>query len=186
MSRIGKQPVEIPNGVTVDIQNKTVTVKGPKGELKDTFHKNMKIELKDNQLIVTRPDDMKENRSLHGLTRSLLSNMVEGVTKGYEKKLEIVGVGYKAQPNKNKITLNLGFSHPIEYKAAEGIEFSMDEDKKNIITIRGINKQEVGEAAAKVRSYKKPEPYKGKGIRYIDEQVQRKSGKAAASAGTGV
>lgn len=183
MSRIGKQPVEVPTGVTVEINGTTVVVKGSKGELKREFHPNMKIELKDNQIIVTRPNDQKENRALHGLTRSLLANMVEGVTKGFEKQLEIVGVGYRAQASGNKITLNLGFSHPIEYKAPEGIEFEMDQEKKNIITVRGIDKQLVGEAAAKVRSYRKPEPYKGKGIRYVDEYVARKAGKAAASAG---
>jgi large subunit ribosomal protein L6 len=181
MSRIGKQPVEVPPGVTVEINGNKVVVKGPKGELKKEFHPNMKIELKDNEIIVSRPNDQKENRALHGLTRSLLANMVEGVTKGFEKVLEIVGVGYRAQASKNKITLNLGFSHPIEYTAPEEIEFEMNKEKKNIITVKGIDKQIVGEAAAKVRSYRKPEPYKGKGIKYIDEQVKRKAGKAAGA-----
>jgi len=181
MSRIGKQPVDVPTGVTVEINGSHISVKGPKGELKRDCHPNMKIELKDNQIIVTRPDDQKENKALHGLTRSLLANMVEGVTKGFEKQLEIVGVGYRAQASGNKITLSLGFSHPIEYKAPEGIEFIMDKDKKNMILVRGIDKQIVGEAAAKVRSYKKPEPYKGKGIKYVDEHVQRKAGKAAGA-----
>lgn len=184
MSRIGKQPVEVPTGVTVEINGTTVTVKGTKGELKKDFHPNMKIELKDDQIIVTRPDDQKENKALHGLTRSLIANMVEGVTKGFEKQLEIVGVGYRAQASGNKITLNLGFSHPIEYTAPQGIEFEMDKDKKNIITVRGIDKQVVGEAAAKIRSYRKPEPYKGKGIKYIDEYVARKAGKAAGAGAT--
>ncbi len=181
MSRIGKQPVDVPTGVTVEINGSHITVKGSKGELKRDCHPNMKIELIENQIIVTRPDDQKENKALHGLTRSLIANMVEGVTKGFEKQLEIVGVGYRAQASGNKITLSLGFSHPIEYKAPEGIEFVMDKDKKNIIFVRGIDKQIVGEAAAKVRSYKKPEPYKGKGIKYIDEYVARKAGKAAGA-----
>ena len=184
MSRIGKQPVVIPSEVTAQLKDNTLTVKGSKGELTKELHPNMVIEMKENEIIVTRPDESKENRSLHGLTRSLVSNMVEGVNKGFEKRLEIVGVGYRAKPAKNKITLNLGFSHPIEYKAAEGIEFSMDEENKNVIIIKGIDKQTVGEAAAKVRSYRKPEPYKGKGIKYIDEYVPRKAGKSAASAGT--
>ncbi|NIA01763.1 MAG: 50S ribosomal protein L6 [Nitrospirae bacterium] len=182
MSRIGKQPVEVPTGVTVEINGTLVTIKGSKGELNKDFHPNMKIELKENQIIVTRPDDQKENKALHGLTRSLLANMVEGVTKGFEKQLELVGVGYRAQASGNKITLNLGFSHPIEYTAPQGIEFIIDKEKKNIIQVKGIDKQVVGEAAAKVRSYKKPEPYKGKGIKYIDEYIARKAGKTAASA----
>ncbi len=182
MSRIGKQPVEVPTGVTVEINGTLVTIKGSKGELKKDFHPNMKIELKENQIIVTRPDDQKENKALHGLTRSLLANMVEGVTKGFEKQLELVGVGYRAQASGSKITLSLGFSHPIEYTAPQGIEFVIDKEKKNIIVVKGIDKQVVGEAAAKVRSYKKPEPYKGKGIKYIDEYIARKAGKTAASA----
>jgi large subunit ribosomal protein L6 len=181
MSRIGKQPVSIPTGVTVEIKGSEVTVKGPKGDLKKEFHPNIKIQMKDNELIVTRSNDLKENRALHGLTRSLLANMIEGVTKGYEKQLEIVGVGYRAQASKNKITLNLGYSHPIEYTAPESIEFEMDKEKKNLITVKGLDKQIVGEVAAKVRSYRKPEPYKGKGIKYIDEQIIRKAGKAAGA-----
>ncbi len=182
MSRIGKQPIEVPNGVTVEIQGQKVTVKGPKGELIREIHPNMKAELQENLLIVSRPNEQKMNRALHGLTRSLLSNMVEGVTKGFEKKLEIVGVGYRAQANKNKITMTLGYSHPIEYVAEQGIEISMDEDKKNIITVSGIDKEVVGETAAKIRSFRKPEPYKGKGIKYMGEHIQRKAGKAAGSA----
>ncbi len=181
MSRIGKEPISIPSGVTVDIKNNFAVVKGPKGELQKQLHTNMKIEVKDDKIFVTRPNDTKENKSLHGLTRTLLANMVEGVTKGFEKRLEIVGVGYKASAAKNKITLNLGFSHPIEY-IAEGVEFTIDKENKNIIIIRGIDKQIVGEVAAKVRSYKKPEPYKGKGIKYIGEHIIRKAGKAAGAA----
>ncbi len=182
MSRIGKQPIEIVNGVTVENKNNFLTVKGPKGELQKQFNKDMIIEISEKEIIVKRPNDSKTNRALHGLTRSLIANMVEGVNKGFEKKLEIVGVGYRAKAAKNKITLSLGYSHPIEYTAAEGIEFKMDEDNKNIIIVSGIDKQIVGEAAAKVRSYRKPEPYKGKGIKYIDEYIARKAGKAAASA----
>lgn len=181
MSRVGKQPIEIVNGVTVENKNNFLTVKGPKGELQKQFNKDMIIEISDNQVIVKRPNDSKTNRSLHGLTRSLIANMVEGVNKGFEKKLEIVGVGYRAKAAKNKITLSLGYSHPIEYTAPEEIEFKIDEDNKNIIVVSGIDKQTVGEAAAKVRSYRKPEPYKGKGIKYIDEYIARKAGKAAAA-----
>ena len=182
MSRIGKQPIEIVNGVTVENKNNFLTVKGPKGELQKQFNKDMIIEISEKEIIVKRPNDSKTNRALHGLTRSLIANMVEGVNKGFEKKLEIVGVGYRAKAAKNKITLSLGYSHPIEYTASEGIEFKMDEENKNIIIVSGIDKQIVGEAAAKVRSYRKPEPYKGKGIKYIDEYIARKAGKAAASA----
>jgi len=182
MSRIGKQPVKIESGVQVTINGSEITVKGSKGELKKTMHPHIKMEVKDDHVIVTRQNDTKENRALHGLTRSLVSNMVEGVSKGFEKKLEIIGVGYRAQANKNKITLNLGFSHPIEYTAPEGIEFEMDKENKSLITVKGIDKEVVGQVAAKVRSYRKPEPYKGKGIRYVDEYVARKAGKAAASA----
>ena len=142
----------------------------------------MNIEVKDNEILVTRPNDIKKNRAFHGLTRSLVANMVEGVSKGYEKQLEIVGVGYRAQANKNKITLTLGFSHPIIHESKDPtVEFKIDEEKKNIITVSGINKETVGEEAAKIRSYRKPEPYKGKGIKYIDEHIIRKAGKAAGA-----
>lgn len=181
MSRVGKQPIEIPSGVTVEIQGTLITVKGSKGELKREIYPTIKVEIKDNQILVTRSDETKETRSFHGLFRSLISNMVEGVSKGFEKRLEIVGVGYRAQASGNKITLSLGYSHPIEYKAPEGIQFEMDQDAKNQIRITGIDKQVVGEVAAKVRSYRKPEPYKGKGIKYIDEHIIRKAGKAASS-----
>lgn len=182
MSRIGKQPVKITNGVTVEIKGNSVSIKGPKGELTKDFHENVKIEVVGEEIIVTRKDNSKTTRALHGLTRNLLMNMVHGVTRGFEKKLEIIGVGYRAQPAKNKITLSLGYSHPVEYIAPHDIEFTADEEKKNIITIKGIDKQTVGEVAAKIRSYRKPEPYKGKGIKYIDEIIPRKAGKAAASA----
>lgn len=180
MSRIGKLPIEIPSGVTVDIKDGVVTVKGPKGELSENIHPNIKVEIKDNEIICIREGEDKLSRSLHGLSRNLINNMIIGVTKGFEKKLEIIGVGYRAQPSGNKVSLSLGFSHPIEYKAPEGIKFELDPEKKNILIVSGINKQIVGEVAAKVRSYRKPEPYKGKGIRYIDEYVARKAGKAVA------
>jgi len=181
MSRIGKQPVDITSGVTVELSGATLKVKGPKGELSREIHKNIHVEVKDNQILVTRKDETQESRALHGLFRSLIANMVEGVSKGFEKQLEIVGVGYRAQSSGNKITLNLGFSHPIEYKAPEGIVFAQNEENKGIITISGIDKQVVGEVAAKIRSYRKPEPYKGKGIKYVGEHIVRKAGKAAAS-----
>jgi len=181
MSRIGKQPVEVPTGVTVEIKDGVIMIKGPKGELSQELHELVKVDVKDNVITVTRVNDSKESRSLHGLTRTLIANMVEGVTKGFEKKLEIVGIGYKAQAKGSKITLNIGYSHPIEYIAPKGIEIKMDEEKKNVIVVSGINKQVVGEAAAKIRSYRKPEPYKGKGIKYIDEHIRRKAGKAASS-----
>lgn len=181
MSRIGKQPITIPSGVTVEVKDSLVTVKGPKGELNQDIPGKIKVEVKDNEVLVTRPDESKESRSFHGLARSLVANMVEGVSKGFEKQLEIVGVGYRAQANKNKITLNLGFSHPIEYVAPQEIEIKMGEENKNIITVSGVSKQVVGEVAAKIRSFKKPEPYKGKGIKYIGEHIIRKAGKAAGA-----
>ncbi|MCC7432831.1 50S ribosomal protein L6 [Candidatus Peregrinibacteria bacterium] len=180
MSRIGKNPVQVPSDVTVTINGNTVTVKGPKGELTQTFHPNMKVEFKDNQLTVARPNELKLNKALHGLTRSLLNNMVIGVTKGYEKQLEILGVGYRAAVAGSKLTLNLGFSHPIEFNAPKGITIEVDKEKKNILIIKGADKQVLGEVASKIRGFKKPEPYKGKGIRYLGEYVPQKAGKAAA------
>jgi large subunit ribosomal protein L6 len=181
MSRIGKNPVTIPTGVTIELVGNKITVKGSKGELHREIHPKIKVEQVENELIVKRSDESKESRSLHGLTRKLIANMVEGVSKGFEKKLEIVGVGYRAQANKNKINLTLGFSHPIEHVAPTDVEFEIEGDKKNVIIVRGIDKEKVGETAAKVRSYRKPEPYKGKGIRYVDEYVARKAGKSAAA-----
>jgi len=179
MSRIGKNPIQVPAGVTVTINGNTISVKGPKGELTQNFHPNMKVVLQDNQITVSRPNDLKQNRSLHGLTRTLIANMVEGVTKGYEKQLEILGVGYRAAINGAKLTLSLGFSHPIEFAIPKGITIEQDKEKKNILIIRGFDKQLLGEVAAKIRSYKKPEPYKGKGVRYVGEYVAQKAGKAA-------
>jgi len=180
MSRIGKLPVVIPQGVTVEIKDNFVTVKGPKGLLSEKIHEKIKVEQKDDSIIVSKFEDDNLSRSLHGLTRNLINNMVIGVTVGYKKELEIVGVGYKAQPQGNKITLNLGYSHPIEYVAPEGILFEQDKEKKNVISISGINKQIVGEVAAKIRSYRPPEPYKGKGVKYVGEHIIRKAGKTAS------
>ena len=181
MSRVGKQPIEVPSGVTVEITAKEIKVKGSKGELKRSIHPNVEVKQEGSVITVNRKDETKESRSLHGLFRSLIANMVEGVDKGFEKRLEVKGVGYKFKSSGNKITLNLGFSHPIEHKSPEGVTFEEDEENKQIIIVKGIDKEAVGETAAKVRSFRPPEPYKGKGIRYIDEYVARKAGKTAAS-----
>jgi len=182
MSRIGKLPIEIPEGVTIELKDGDCKVKGPKGELSEKIHEKITVEIGEKEVVVKRADEEKFSKSLHGLTRNLIANMIEGVTKGFEKRLEIIGVGYKAQASGSKLTLNLGFSHPIEYKAPDGVTFDIDKDKKNIVIVSGISKQMVGEVAAKVRSYRKPEPYKGKGIRYEGEYVARKVGKAVAKA----
>ncbi|HOQ76194.1 MAG TPA: 50S ribosomal protein L6 [Thermoclostridium sp.] len=175
MSRIGRMPVEIPAGVDVKINGQEVTVKGPKGTLVETFHKNMTIKKEGNTLIVTRPNDEKENRALHGLTRSLLNNMVVGVTQGFEKQLEIVGVGYRAQKQGKKLVLTLGYSHPVEIEEPAGITIEVPSPDK--IIVKGADKQAVGELAAKIRAKRPPEPYKGKGIRYAGEVIVRKEGK---------
>jgi len=183
MSRIGKQPIEVPSGVTIEISKDEIKVKGPKGELQRSIHPSITVEQKDNIVTVTRASDSKEDRSLHGLFRSLISNMVEGVSKGYEKKLEVIGVGYRFQAKGTKITLSLGFSHPVEFEAKSGITLEADPENKQILVVKGIDKELVGETAAKIRSYRPPEPYKGKGVRYVDEYVARKSGKAAGGSG---
>ena len=176
MSRIGRLPVAIPNGVTVTVSpTNVVNVKGPKGELTQNMSTKMNIAIEDNTLVVTRPSDVKEHRALHGLTRSLINNMVIGVTEGYQKTLELVGVGYRAQLKGTKITLNLGYSHPVEIDAVAGIQFELPDANK--IIVKGIDKQLVGAVAAEIRTWRKPEPYKGKGIRYSDEVVRRKEGK---------
>lgn len=180
MSRIGKQPISIPTGTTIDIKENLITVTGAKGELKREIHPNIKIEVKDNEIIISRSDESNFSRALHGLSRSLIANMVEGVTKGYEKKLEIVGIGYRAKTEGKTLVLSLGFSHPINFPIPEGIEIKMDEDSKNKMIVAGINKELVGEVAAKIRAYKRPEPYKGKGIKYENEHIRRKAGKTAA------
>lgn len=184
MSRIGKKLITIPNTVQITVENTHITVKGPKGELKRVINPAMKVEINGQELKVTKTDDMPETKALHGLTRTLLENMIGGVTKGFTKKLEIIGVGYRAQANKNKITLNLGYSKPIEYIAPQGVEFKLDEEKKNILFINCIDNQILGEVAAKIRSFRKPEPYKGKGIKYENEHITRKAGKSAATAAT--
>lgn len=180
MSRVGKLPIEIPSGVTITLDGLKVTVKGSKGELSFEHHPSMKIEIADNIVTVIRPDETKTNRSLHGTTRALINNMVEGVTKGFEKKLEVRGVGYRFNISGSKLNLSLGFSHPIEFQSPDGITITADEANKNVMIIQGIDKQLVGETAARIREYRKPEPYKGKGVRYVDEYVPMKQGKKAA------
>ncbi len=176
MSRIGRLPVDIPAGVEVKIaEDNTVTVKGPKGTLSESLPTEMDIKIENNQVVVTRPNDLKKMKSLHGLTRSLIANMVTGVTKGYEKVLEINGVGYRAQKQGKKLILSLGYSHPVEMMDPEGIETVLDGQNK--ITVKGISKQKVGQFAAEIREKRKPEPYKGKGIKYADEVIRRKVGK---------
>jgi len=176
MSRIGKMPVQIPDGVEVNVAGQTVTVKGPKGALTQEFHSDMVIALEGNALTVERPSDIKTHRALHGLTRSLLANMVEGVTKGYQRDLEITGVGYRAAKQGNKLVLSMGYSHPVEMEPAPGIEFEVPAPTR--ISVKGIDKQLVGETAAKIRDVRPPEPYLGKGIRYASEHIRRKAGKA--------
>lgn len=178
MSRIGRMPIDIPAGVTVILDGQVITAKGPKGELTRTLHPDMKVTVADNVITVERPSDDKDHRSLHGLTRALIANMVKGVHEGFKKELEIVGVGYRAQMKGKKLALTLGFSHPLELDAPEGITITCPTATN--ITIEGANNEVVGEFAAKVRGYRLPEPYKGKGIRYVGEHVRRKAGKAGA------
>ncbi|WP_206830594.1 50S ribosomal protein L6 [Alicyclobacillus fructus] len=175
MSRIGRKPIPIPAGVEVSVNGTEVTVKGPKGQLTRRVHPDMKIVVQDNQVIVERPSDEKLHRALHGTTRSVIANMVEGVTNGYSRSLELVGVGYRAAKQGNKVTLSVGFSHPVDLPQVEGIEVEVPAQNK--IVVRGIDKELVGIYAAKVRSIRPPEPYKGKGIRYEGENVRRKVGK---------
>jgi len=175
MSRVGKLPVVIPAGVDVKINGQEVTVKGPKGTLTQVFHPDMKIEKEENHIIVKRPSDLKKHKALHGLTRTLINNMVVGVTQGYEKKLEINGVGFRAQKQGKKLILNLGYSHPVEIEEPAGI--TIDVPAQNQIIVKGIDKQLVGQIAAVIRSKRPPEPYKGKGIKYVDEVILRKEGK---------
>jgi large subunit ribosomal protein L6 len=177
MSRIGRQPITVPAGVTLAIEPERVTVNGPKGELTERINRDMIVEQVDETVTVSRPTDRGEHRALHGLTRTLIANMVTGVTDGYEKKLEIQGVGYRAALRGRDLELALGYSHPVSIKAPEGIEFEVPQPTR--ITIRGASKQQVGEVAATIRKQRKPEPYKGKGIRYEGEYVARKVGKRA-------
>lgn len=175
MSRIGKKPIEIPKGVDVKIDGQTVTVKGAKGELTQSFDKDLKIEINDGVLTVERPNDIKRIKALHGLTRTLIENMIIGVTEGYTKSLEIVGTGYRAAKKGKTLSLNLGFSHPLDLEDPEGIEVEVP--SPNSIIVRGNDKQQVGAYAAYIRRFREPEPYKGKGIKYTDEHVRRKVGK---------
>ena len=175
MSRIGRLPVTIPAGVTVEIKEKNhVTGKGPKGTLEKALPVEMEIKLEDGTVVVSRPNDLKKMKSLHGLTRSLIQNMVTGVHEGYKKELEVNGVGYRAAKQGKKLVLNLGFSHPVEMEDPEGLESKVDGNK---ITVEGIDKQQVGQYAAEIRDKRRPEPYKGKGIKYVDEVIRRKVGK---------
>jgi large subunit ribosomal protein L6 len=178
MSRIGKQPITIPTGVEVTLDGSHVTVKGPKGTLEHDAPETITISRDGDDLVVARPDDARQNRALHGLTRSLVANMVQGVSEGYSRDLEIVGVGYRAiAQGPSKLELQLGFSHPVHFDAPEGITFEVPQPTR--ITVRGFDKQLVGQVAANIRKIRKPEPYKGKGIRYADERVLRKAGKSA-------
>lgn len=182
MSRIGKKPVAIPGGVTVEVNGNNIVVKGPKGELSYAHLPEVTVTIEENQVVVTRKNDEKESRARHGLTRQLVQNMVTGVSDGFEKRLEIIGVGYKAQAKGKSVTLNLGHSHPIDFSAPEGVEINQDEQNKNILIITGIDKQKVGQTASVIRGFRPPEPYKGKGVRYVGEEVIIKPGKAAAKA----
>ena len=176
MSRIGRMPIAIPAGVTVDIaENNKVTVKGPKGTLERVLPAEMDIKMEGSEIVVSRPNDLKKMKSLHGLTRTLINNMVVGVTDGYEKKLEVNGVGYRAQKQGKKLVLSLGYSHPVEMEDPEGLETVLD--GQNIIVVKGIDKEKVGQYAAEIRAKRAPEPYKGKGIKYADEVIRRKVGK---------
>jgi large subunit ribosomal protein L6 len=180
VSRIGKKPVEIPKGVTVTLKDGGITVKGPKGELQEQIHPDISVEVKDGQVLVTRHSDETKSRALHGLWRALIHNMVVGVTEGYTRKLEIVGVGYRAEIKGSRLNLLLGFSHPIVFSAPDGIK--IEAPTQTNIVISGVHKQLVGLVAAKLRSLRPPEPYKGKGVKYEGEYIRRKAGKAAASA----
>jgi large subunit ribosomal protein L6 len=178
MSRIGRKPIPVPKNVTATVEGQTVRVKGPKGELERRLHPEMAIALDDGNLVVQRPSDEPKHRALHGLTRTLVANMVDGVTKGYSKQLEIIGVGYKAEARPYGLQLVLGFSHPVEYRAPKGIKLTAPQPTQ--VVIEGADKELVGQVAAELRSLRPPEPYKGKGIKYQGEQVRRKAGKAGA------
>lgn len=175
MSRVGKKPIELPAGVTLTNDNSTVTVKGPKGELTRTFNPDIAVVVEENVVTITRPSDSKEHRALHGTTRAVIANMVEGVSNGFVRNLELIGVGYRAQKQGNKLVLNVGYSHPVEIEAEPGLEIEVPANTK--ITIRGTDKERVGALAANIRDVRPPEPYKGKGIRYEGEFVRRKEGK---------
>ena len=176
MSRIGKKPVSIPEGVEIEISENVVSVKGPKGQLEKRMPQEMNLEIKDNELIVTRPSENAEHRALHGLTRSLISNMVEGVSRGFERTLELVGVGYRATKQGDNISLAIGYSQPVIIEPGENIELEVPAANK--IVVKGIDKEAVGELAANIREIRPPEPYKGKGVKYQEERIRRKVGKA--------
>jgi large subunit ribosomal protein L6 len=180
MSRIGKRPLPVPQGVTVKLEGSKVSVKGPKGELSRVVHEELKVRMDGNQILVERPSDESRHKALHGLTRALLKNMIEGVTAGYAKTLEIQGVGYKAEVRPPGIRLTVGFSHPVDFKAPAGIKLSVDNNV--IVKVEGPDKELVGQVASEIRKVRPPEPYKGKGIRYQGEQVRRKAGKTGAKA----
>jgi len=180
MSRIGKRPVPLPAGVTATLDGRTLTVKGPRGEIRRTFHPEMALAVEDGQVVVRRPSDESRHKALHGLTRTLVNNMVEGVTKGFTKALEIQGVGYKAEVTKDGVQLVVGFSHPVRYKTPAGIKVTATTPTQ--VKIEGVDKELVGQVAAEIRSVRPPEPYKGKGIRYVGEKVRRKAGKTAQAA----
>lgn len=177
MSRIGNLPIQLPAGVELSVEGNTVTVTGPKGSLTQEIPRAMRIEREESVVRIVRPDDERESRALHGLTRSLVANMVEGVTKGFEKQLEIHGVGYRVQPQGSDLVFSLGFSHPVPVKAPPGIEFAVASPTR--FSVRGIDKQKVGQVAAEIRRLRRPDPYKGKGVRYAGEQIRRKAGKTA-------
>ncbi|MDK2823765.1 MAG: large subunit ribosomal protein [Clostridia bacterium] len=178
MSRIGKLPVTIPDGVQVTLQDNVITVKGPKGELTRELHNEMEVVVEDKQVIIMRPSDSNKHKALHGLTRTLVNNMVEGVTKGYQKTLELVGVGYRAQMQGKKLVLQVGYSHPVEIEPGKNLEIEVPAPTK--VIVKGIDKEEVGTLAANIRAVREPEPYKGKGIRYEGERIKLKAGKAGA------
>jgi large subunit ribosomal protein L6 len=178
MSRIGRKPVSLPKGVTLQVQGNTVAVKGPRGELRRSLHPEMQLSFADNQFTVARPSEEKRHKALHGLTRTLVQNMVDGVSKGFSKSLEIQGVGYKAEAKPYGVNLIVGYSHPVKYEAPKGIKISVDNN--TMVKIEGADKELVGQVAAELRSVRPPEPYKGKGIRYVGEQVRRKAGKTGA------
>jgi large subunit ribosomal protein L6 len=178
MSRIGKKPIVVPSGVTVSVDGSSIKVKGPKGELSHQIREEIKVAQNDGQLTLTRPDDSKENRAFHGLTRALIANMVEGVTTGYRKTLEIIGVGYRAEKKGENLVLTVGYSHQVTYPQPKGI--TLTAQTPTVVVIEGIDKQKVGQVAAELRAVRPPEPYKGKGIRYQGEQVRRKAGKAGS------
>ncbi len=180
MSRIGKKPVPLPKGVTAALAGQRITVKGPKGEISRTVHAELTVAVEGEQVLVRRPSDESRHKALHGLTRTLIANMVEGVTAGFKKTLEIQGVGYKAEPTKDGVTLIVGYSHPVKYQAPTGVKISVDNN--TVVRVEGVDKELVGQVAAELRAVRPPEPYKGKGVRYQGEQVRRKAGKTAQAA----